>query len=239
MAKFILPGPEDHLLVLGRNGSGKTVAGAWHLSRKDFNAQPALIVNTKGDKLLNEIAAIEGVETIAIDGTPGDKGLYIVNPTPDQSEELNALLWRVWRKGNCLTYIDEGYAVTDDDGLNALLTQGRARRCPVIILSQRPSWLTKFAFSEVNFVHLFNLQIQDDRKKIGQIVPVDKDYRLRPYHSYWYNVKDDTLAELKPVPPPEQILATFQAKFPPNRQEVTQAAVIVEEKRLVRGKNFL
>lgn len=236
------PGPEDHTLILGRNGSGKTVAGGWHLVAKDFNKQPWLIVNTKGDTLLNELATIEGVQTIDINETPGDVGLYIVNPTPDQGEEINQLLWRVWRKGNTGTYIDEGYAITEEEALNALLTQGRSRRCPVIILSQRPAWLSRFAFSECNFIHLFNLQIQTDRKKIGEIVPVDKDYRLAPFHSYWYDVKQDSLQSLTPVPPPGEILQRFRAKFPPKLDEAATPAdvlEIVEPEQRLRGRRYL
>lgn len=223
------PGPEDHTAVVGRNGSGKTVGGAWHLSGKDFKDQAWVIYNTKGDELLNAIGKIEGVKQLDVDGTPEENGLYIVNPMPRDKAAVDLQLGRIWERGNCGTYLDEGYWLDEDENLNSLLTQGRSRRCPVIVLSQRPAWLTKYAFSECNFVHLFNLQIQDDRKKIGQIVPVDKDYRLRPYHSYWYNVKEDRLVELSPVPPPEDILSRFRAKFPPNQPPVVSKPVDIEE----------
>lgn len=235
------PGPEDHTAVVGRNGSGKTVAGAWQLSGKDFNEQAWVVYNTKGDELLSAIATIEGVKTIGVDDTPEENGLYMVNPMPDEQAAVNAQLGRIWARGNCGAYLDEGYWLKreHESNLNAMLTQGRSRRCPVIVLSQRPAWLTKYAFSECNFIQLFNLQIQDDRKKIGQIVPVDKDYRLRPYHSYWYNVKDDRLVELGPVPPPETILTRFRAKFPPNKPpEQPQVTETVEVSAPERQRRY-
>lgn len=240
VTRIVWPGPNDRTAIVGRTGSGKTVAGAWHLSGKDFNAQPWLVLNTKGDPLLNQIAQIEGVKTISIEDTPNEPGLYIVNTRPDESIELDAMLGRIWERQNCGVYVDEGYMLDVTDNFNALLTQGRSRNCPIIVLSQRPAWISKFVFSEADFVQLFNLQIQDDRKKIGQLVPVDKDYRLRKHHSYWYNVGDDTLVELQPVPPPDVILDRFRAKFPPNKlPESLQAFETIEVSSDLRQRRYL
>src|SRR5579864_4379152 len=103
------PGPTDRVVVIGRTGSGKTVAGVWHLSGHDFMKEFVFVLNTKGDPLLNEIAAIEGVKTISIDQRPTEPGLYIVNPIPDQSLEIDAFLRWCWQRGDCLVYIDELY----------------------------------------------------------------------------------------------------------------------------------
>lgn len=209
------PGPTDRLAVLGRTGSGKTTKAAWHLSGKNFDVQPWLIVNTKGDPLLNEIASIEGVQEIDVSDTPGDKGLYIVSPLPHERDDLDAMFYRIWEKQNCGVYIDEGYMIEKTDGLNALLTQGRSRRIPMIILSQRPAWITKFVFSEADFFSLFQLTRREDRKAATDIVPVSVDYRLAPYCSYWYNVAENTVVQMGPVPDKAVIISTFRAKFPP------------------------
>lgn len=199
------------------------------MSGKNFDVQPWVIVNTKGDPLLNEIGEIEGVQHLDVSETPGDRGLYIVSPTPDQGIELDAFLGRVWAKQNVGVYIDEGYMIEVDDNLNSLLTQGRSRNCPVIMLTQRPSWITKFVFSESDYVQLFNLQIADDRKKIAGLVPVSKDYRLPPHYSYWYDVGDNKLTKLSPVPPPEAILLSFRAKFPPDEAHIETGEAIPAE----------
>lgn len=211
------PGPTDRVYILGRTGEGKTTAGLWHLSGKDFNAQPWLLVNTKGDSKLNALAAIEGVKTISVDATPGDVGLFHVRPHPDtQAEELDAMFGRIWAKGNCGVFIDEGYMIDKTDKLNALLTQGRDRQIPMIVLTQRPTWITKFVESEADFVQLFNLSRLNDRKNIQGLVPVDKNYRLDRHSSYWYNVADEQLVKFGPVPNNAAILETFRAKFPPD-----------------------
>lgn len=211
------PGPTDRLVIVGRTGSGKTTGAAWQLSGKNFNLQPWLIVNTKGDPLLNEIGSIEAVQEISVTQTPGERGLYIVSPRPDESVELDAMFGRIWEKQNCGVYIDEGYMIDVTHNFNACLTQGRSRKIPMIVLSQRPAWITKFVFSEADFVQLYNLQRLEDRKNIAGLVPVDKNYRLEKFCSYWYNVGDNELVQFGPVPNKSIILDTFRASFPPEQ----------------------
>jgi len=209
------PGPTDRVAILGRTGSGKTTFAGWLLSGSSFDTQPWVIINTKSDPFLNEIAMIEGVQEISVYDTPGEKGLYIVSPLPAEREELDAFFYRIWEKQNCGVYIDEGYMIERTDGLNALLTQGRSRRIPMIVLSQRPAWITKFVFSEADFFSLFQLTRREDRKAATDIIPVSIDYRLAEHCSFWYNVSKNEVVQLGPVPDKPIILDTFRAKFPP------------------------
>lgn len=229
------PGPTDRVAVLGRTGSGKTTLAAWLLSGHDFNEQPAVIINTKGDRLLLEIADIDGVQTIDVNDTPGETGLYHIRPRPDQAAELDALFHRIWEKENCLVYIDEGYMVEITDWFNALLTQGRSKHISMIVLSQRPAWISKYVFSECDFISLFNLQILDDRKTAAGFVPVDRNYRLAKYESYWYNVSDNELFRFAPVPNSAVILDTFRAKFPP-KQAADDAIDAPEVRQVTRRR---
>lgn len=209
------PTNHDRLAIIGRTGSGKTTAAAWHLSGKDFNKQPWVIINTKGDPFLNEIGSIRGVRHLSIDGTPDDKGLYIVSPLPNERDQLDDFFFRIWERQNTGVYIDEGYMIERTDGLNALLTQGRSRRIPMIVLSQRPAWISKFVFSEADFIQLFHLQHEADRKNVAQFVPFNTKYRLPKLHSYWYNVAENEIVEFAPVPPKGHILERFRQAFPP------------------------
>lgn len=250
-ARVEWPGSSDRVAVIGRTGSGKTVAGVWHLSGKDFQSQPWVVLNTKGDQLLNDIAGIEGVKNISLEEALSlprfEPGLYIISTRPDQGEEIDALLAKIWALGNVGVYIDELYMIDVVDNMEAILTQGRSRNIPFIGLSQRPAWVSKFVFSEADFFQIFNLQIEDDRKKVASIVPIARltsqqrgvninarpyDYRLREHHSYWYNVKRDILVELSPVPAPDAILATFQAKFQlkqtPEVSQVTETVDVLD-----------
>lgn len=221
-AKF--PGPTDRVYILGRSGCGKTTAAIWHFSATDYsneNAPAGVLVNTKGDSTLNELAALPIVKTVAVTDNIGKSGLFHVRPdvqSENGQQELDNFLRRLWDRGNCRILIDEGYMLQIDDALNALLTQGRDRRISMIVLTQRPTWISKFVESEANFVQLFNLSRRDDRKNVTGLVPVDRDYKLAKYCSYWYNVDDDTLVQFSPVPDKQAILKTFRDMHPPEHE---------------------
>lgn len=211
-----LPGRSDRAVIIGRTGSGKTQAAAHWLSGKNFDREAWVMLNTKGDALLNEIAAFDKVKTISLTDKPGKTGLHMVRPLPDDPR-LESFLWRIWEKGNCGIYVDEGYMVGRfNKAFNALLTQGRSLKVPMIILAQRPSWLSQFVFSEADFFQVFHLNSEDDRKTVAGFVPIskkDRNERLPDFHSLWYNVKDNVLNKFSPVPPRESILEAFRAKL--------------------------
>jgi hypothetical protein len=213
------PGPEDRTTILGRTGSGKTTSAAFLLSLKNFKDQPWVMINTKGDKLLNEIASIEGVKTLSLQQTPGPEGLYMVTPNPSEKETLNLFLDRIWKKQNCGVYVDEGLSLGYSHAFETLLTQGRARRIPMIVISQRPAWLSKFVFSEADFVQVFQLQHEDDVKTVSKFVPLEnyldgkKRLVLPRFDSLWYEISRDILTPLSPVPETARIVQSFRTQL--------------------------
>lgn len=214
--KIQWPGPTDRLVVVGQTGSGKTTASMWHLSGKDFDAQPWLCINFKGDDLMNEVAALPRVKTIGLHEMPGDKGLYFVNPLPHEGEQLDALLGRVWERGNCGIFVDEVYQIKIKTWFEACMVQGRSKRVPMIICTQRPARMPLFVFSEAQYAQIYNLMKKDDRIRIeGDFPGISRDYHLAPYCSYWYNVASREVVEFGPVPESSTIIDTFKAKFPP------------------------
>lgn len=206
-----LPKPSDRVSIIGRTGSGKTVAGIWHLSQQNFDCMPWIILDFKGDELINNIA---GAQHITFDVIPEKPGIYILKPLPNQSAELDAYLWRVWERGHIGIYVDEGYMVGSSDAFNSILTQGRSLKIPVITLSQRPVWLSRFVFSESNFFQVFHLNDKEDRKSINRFVPAKLEGRLPEYHSYYYDVDKDNLTIFSPVPNGDAILEKIAAKMP-------------------------
>lgn len=213
MNPFRLPTNSQRLAVVGRTGSGKTVFSTWALSLAPFDRQPYVIVDYKRDQL---IGAIDRIEEISLKEIPKKPGLYRVVPLPHEETEVNEWLWKIWERGKTGLYFDEMYNVPDPQkrsALRAVLTQGRSKRIPVIGVSQRPAWISRFLFSEADFFACFHLNTTEDVQRIGSFMPNDVGARLPPYHAHWYDVSRDTALTLSPVPSEESILQRFDERL--------------------------
>lgn len=215
--KFEFPGRRHRLLVVGRTGSGKTQAATWVLSHSHFDKQPYIIVDYKYDDLLN---SSDRIHEIGLDERiPSKPGLYIVHPQPHQEEQVEDWLWKVWSKEKTGLYFDEGYMLPDKGALRAILTQGRSKHIPVIMLSQRPSQITRFAVSEADHYAVFHQNDKNDRKRIGEFTPPDFAHSdLPPYHFRWYNVAEHRVHNFAPVPTGDEILQRIEKRLGPKRR---------------------
>ena len=204
-----LPTDDKRLLILGRTGSGKTVAGVWHLSKRDYNKMPWIIFNQKGDALID---AIPGTVELGLnDKVPDHPGIYIVRPIPDLDDEaLDMFIQRCWARGHVGLYFDEGYMIPNSSrGIRLVQTQGRSLRVPTIILSQRPVWLNRFIFSEADFIQRFHLNDKRDMKSISAFMPERAMSELGEYNSWYFDVGKSDLTPLLPVPNESIILDSF------------------------------
>lgn len=216
MSDVRLPNNTQRTVLVGRTGSGKTRAGVWHLSNKVFSEFPWVIFDTKRDSFLKKIYRFPGVKKITFSDKISKPGLYYIQPLPEEMQEAQAedFLWYLHKRGGVGIYIDEGYMMHRySKALNALYTQGRDLRIPMITLSQKPKYLTPFTFSEADFFQVFQLNDQNDRKRITEFMPADLNRRLPNYHSLWYDVGQDQVVEFRPVPADDQILENIRTQF--------------------------
>lgn len=212
-----LPGIEDRTLVIGRTGSGKTIAGLFLLSRMPVDQMPWVIINYKKDKNIN---AIPYAHFIEVGQVPTEPGVYIVQPLPSQDDEMSAYLMAIWDAENIGVFVDEGVMLARNDALDNILIQGRSKQIPVIILSQRPVGISRFAFTESQYMMIFPNQDRRERKVIGEFTPLEDktdldDYLLPRYHFYYYDVNDNKITPSKPVPNLDAILNVFASKLKP------------------------
>jgi hypothetical protein len=209
---------QDRHSIIGTTGSGKTQAALWHLSHRNFHLMPWLIYDYKREQSIN---AIEGARHIELDEIPDTPGIYIAHPHPDDTDAVEKQMWAIWNRGNTGVYVDEGYMVgRHNRAFRSLLTQGRSKSIPMIVLSQRPVWMDNFVFSESQFFQVFRLQFRKDVANVESFVPVNLKNRLPEYHSYYYDVGQDRVNVLKPVPAIEAILGTFERRLRPQRKAV-------------------
>lgn len=217
-----LPDTSQRLLVLGRTGSGKTRAAYWHLAQRNLNYMPWIVLNHKAEKLIDNAP---GAQFVELDFVPKKPGLYIYHPIPEQDDErVTKLLWQIHARENAGIYVDEGYMVDrKDPAMQAILTQGRSKHIPMVILSQRPVWLTRFAVSESDFYQLFELTDRADRDRVKSFIPTDLEYwmasevnqepKLPQYHSLYYDVSKRKLEMIKPVPGDEVMHGMIESQL--------------------------
>lgn len=207
-----LPNDQQRLSVIGATGSGKTVAGLWHLSLRNYDQKPWIIYDFKREELIN---SIEGIQTITFaDPIPDRAGLYVIHPLPDQEDLIDDHMKKIWAHQDVGVFVDEAYMVGNrNSGFRFLLTQGRSLHIPMIILQQRPVWVDRFVFSESDFFQVFRLQNQDDLATVQKYIPHDISERLPEFHSYYYDVKANEVVVMKPTPDSDAILDTFYTKL--------------------------
>lgn len=224
-------------MIVGKTGSGKTVGGLWHLSERSYTEIPWTIVDFKTDKNIAQIPFL--VEIDIHKPPPTEPGLYVVRPLPTESDVLDKYMMAVWANEDHGLFLDEGYMIGGgsgrSDAFQALLTQGRSKNIPLITLSQRPSFLSRFAFSEADFFQVYWLNDVKDRQRVMEFMTGDADEYLPPrkmasdeprkllkFYSIYYDVGDDELTPLRPVPDLDTILATFKRRLAPTEQAKDQ-----------------
>lgn len=219
-----LPDNSQHIAIVGRNGTGKSRAALWHLSTKDLSNQKWVIIDYKREP---DFGNIETAKYIGFDDDIKENGVYIIQPMPNQVEEMDAFLYKIHAQENMGVLVDEGYMLRDNEvAFNALLTQGRSKRIPLIVLSQRPSWISRFVFSESTFYQVFALNDRRDRKTVTEFIDFGegkRDYRnvnsLPPFHSWYYDVGEDSLIIAAPVPDLDETMESINTKLAPPKKK--------------------
>lgn len=209
---FKLPNDSQHLSIYGQNGSGKTVVGLWHLEQRNFHTMPWILFDFKGDPTIRDIPRLEEIDVRS--HPPKHKGLYVVRPIPDHDEQhLSRFLWRIWDRGKTGIMNDEAYMMGRfNKAYDTIMVQGRALRIPVIALSQRPSWLSRFQMSEASYHQVLHLQNPRDVKTLQEWIPGLAPTR-RDYRSQYYSTLTGELIQLEPVPHEDEILNRFDMKM--------------------------
>lgn len=211
LAEFKLPGRSQRTAVIGRTGSGKTQSGLYWLARSDINQQPYIIVDFKRDEMVSQIPY---AKHIGYGELPINPGVYILKTSVDELGSLDSFFQRVLDEENIGLFIDETYPIgKTSKPFDMLLTQGRSKNIQMFCLTQRPSWISRFVFSESDYFNVFHLNMRDDEKTIENMTPLDLEEALPPYYSRWHDVANNSNFILQPVPDRDSILKIYDDKL--------------------------
>ena len=208
----ILPGISDRITIVGQTGSGKTHGGLWHLSKFDLKNQRWIIINTKNEKLIDSIprARFIGYEI------PRKNGLYIVHPRIDDEKELTKFLWDILDEEDIGLFFDEGYMIEFIGAVMpyiAIMTQGRSKNIPVMSLYQRPIGVTRFSFSEAQYIQIYNLKDYRDYEVTENWMPSVYGQPLPKHYSWYWDDPRKIMFQFSPVPGIDQIYSTMNTKL--------------------------
>jgi len=208
--KIRLPGPRDRITVIGPTGSGKTHAALWHLSNASFTTRPYIVIDPKREDLISQIYH---AEYIGIGEIPKHPGIYVINPVPSEAPLVDKLLTDVWDHENIGLWIDEGLMFGTGDGIDACFTQGRSKQIPMIMLMQRPVWVSRFAISEATFIQYFGLEDERDQKTVHAFAKIPVDEHLKRFHSFYYDVPRKKNYLFTPMPSADKILCRINTRL--------------------------
>lgn len=245
------PTSKQRTMIIGRTGSGKSQFAIHLLSSQNWDKQPWVIIDYKGDDLLRAIVRQNRnkIKLIKCENAPPRKpGLYYMNPTPKVDDEaMEAWLFEVWdngryrrrfvdkRNGTGL-FIDEGYQLPQRDGFDILLTQGRSLDIPIICLYQRPTWMSRFAVAQADFFAIFDQNDERDIKTTSSFIKpavapngglIDAYSELDRYYCLWYDVSEGHSCVLKPAPGRQEILNNFNLRLQKPRNSSSVVGSII------------
>lgn len=230
------PDNTNRTIVIGRTGTGKSQASLSMLANQNYDEQPWVMIDYKGDDhLLALMKTCRGlIKTIKVeDKPPKAPGLYYMHPRPKlDAEAMEAWLMAVHKQGSVGLFIDEGYAMPnygDSPAFTLILTQGRSLHIPVICLYQRPVWMSRFAVAQADYVRVFKQGDIRDKKTVtnyctpailpngSKLGPMEID-RLPDYYSLWHDVGRGNTAVLLPAPGRASILQKIKMRLKPQAQ---------------------
>lgn len=175
MAIRISPG--DVTLVVGPRGSGKSTLATYLASGWDR----LVVYEPKGEPASwpPNSQVVRGADAAAA-ALPG-RVVYIPSRAdqadlPGAWDRIMARLWDLG--GHHGVIVHETQDVAPSNGTRAafsqVIRQGRyPRRIPVVLLTQRPAWISRLALSEPAHVFLFGLRNRDDLRTMAGVMNAD------------------------------------------------------------------
>lgn len=191
----IIPDEGERAFIGGPTGSGKSLMGKWLIRR--VNTAPAIIYNTKRDaefsKLPNAriVKEWDEIDTALEDGVTEYVDFQPSRTIAADPVALDAFLMEhLERFERIPAVLDETYNFHSGGragpGLTLLLTQGRSAGITTIMMAQRPAWISLFCLSEAQRYYLFDLAHEDDKKRVGKVIPGFEDLPEPPEFSFYY-----------------------------------------------------
>lgn len=187
---------DEHVLILGPTGSGKTQMALDALSIVSRKENPAIIFAMKPrDKTLEGFAKKNEFRELRFWPPPVSKWRpekpngYLLKPPHNMRDiywtrqkhydVFREAILDSYAKGNRILFADETYSLTNElpltDELVTVWTKGRSMNCTIWAASQRPAFIPTWAYSQSSHFFISYDPDKRSRKRYEEISGVDPD----------------------------------------------------------------
>lgn len=182
----LLPRFDEHCCLVGQTGVGKTTLAEKLLEQRKY----VVILDPKGTLKWDGYKRFTRLKLL-IKNDKFEKLIYA--PIPEElldAQTVNSFFRWIYERRNCALYIDEMYAICENDSppmLRAILTRGREFNLSCYMATQRPVSIPLSALSEAKSFFIYHLNLQGDRKRLEELTPINADQirDLRPFEFYF------------------------------------------------------
>lgn len=201
--------PGKRAIITGRTGSGKSTLAVWLLNR---STQHWVIFNPKHTgayRALEDSVVFKKFDARGILSKLRQHKFVVLNFRGAEADAdfMDAVLyWLHENVKNIGVCCDELYTMHSaagraGDGLIGWLTRGRELKQSFLGLTQRPAFISRFVFSEADYIGSMDLVLEDDRKRMRAETGSEHFMnRLHGHRWLWYNVARDDIILFAPVP---------------------------------------
>lgn len=188
---------DEHVLILGPTGSGKTQMALDALAVVAIPKNPAIIFAMKPrDATLSNFAEVHNFQSVAYWPPPISKKWrpkppngYLLKPPHNMRDiywtrqkhhdVFQEVILDSYAKGNRILFADETYSLTNElqlgDELVTVWTKGRSMKCTLWAASQRPAFIPTWAYSQSSHFFIAYDPDKRSRKRYEEISGVDPE----------------------------------------------------------------
>jgi energy-coupling factor transporter ATP-binding protein EcfA2 len=188
--------PDEHVLILGPTGSGKTKLALDALASVSRPENPAIIFAMKPrDKTLDGFAKRHEFQTVShwppaiSKWRPNKPNGYMLKPAHNMRDiywtrqkhhdVFEECILDSYSKGNRILFADETYSLTHElqlgEELVTVWTKGRSMNCTLWAASQRPAYIPTWAYSQSTHFFIAYDPDKRSRKRYEEISGVDPE----------------------------------------------------------------